>query len=225
MFHATAAAGSTGTRRLCVRPGAAALPALGGWLTFPHMSRLLNYFLRGLVVVAPLAITIYVCVVIFTTIDGWLRLPIRGIGFLITIVLITLVGFLASSLIARGVFGFFDRMLERLPFVRLLYSSAKDMLNAFVGEKRRFDKPVLVSVSADRAVKVLAFLTSDSLSSLGIADHVTVYMPQSYGLAGHILVVPADRVERINADASQVMAFIISGGVTDVETHAALPRG
>lgn len=188
------------------------------------MSRLLNYFLRGLVVVAPLAITIYVCVVIFTTIDGWLRLPIRGIGFLITIVLITLVGFLASSLIARGVFGFFDRMLERLPFVRLLYSSAKDMLNAFVGEKRRFDKPVLVSVSADRAVKVLAFLTSDSLESLGIADHVTVYMPQSYGLAGHILVVPADRVERINADASQVMAFIISGGVTDVETHAALPR-
>src|SRR5581483_1755934 len=98
----------------------------------------------------------------------------------------------------------------------LLYSSAKDMLNAFVGEKRRFDKPVLVSVSGDRSVKVLAFLTSDSLAQLGIADHVTVYMPQSYGLAGHILVVPMDRVERINADAAEVMAFIISGGVTDV---------
>jgi uncharacterized membrane protein len=93
------------------------------------------------------------------------------------------------------------------------------MLNAFVGEKRRFDKPVVVSVSQDRVVKVLAFLTSDSLDSLGVADHVTVYMPQSYGFAGHLLLVPADRVERIDADAAAVMAYIISGGVTQVETR------
>lgn len=183
------------------------------------MSRLLNYFLRGLVVVAPLAITVYVCVVIFTTIDSWLRLPIPGIGFVLTLVLITLVGFMASTLVARGTIGALDRVLERLPFVRLLYSSAKDMLNAFVGEKRRFDKPVLVSLTADGAVKVLAFMTSDSLASLGIADHVSVYMPQSYGFAGHIIVVPANRVRRIDADAAKVLAFIISGGVTDVETR------
>ena len=92
------------------------------------------------------------------------------------------------------------------------------MLNAFVGEKRRFDKPVLVSVTSDGSVKVLAFLTSESLAALGAADHVTVYMPQSYGLAGHILVVPSSRVQRIDADAAEVMAFIISGGVTQVET-------
>lgn len=181
------------------------------------MSRFLNYFLRGLIVVAPLALTVYVCVVIFTTIDSWLRLPIPGVGFVAMVVLITLVGFLASNLVARGLIGTLDQVLDRLPFVRLLYSSAKDMLNAFVGEKRRFDKPVLVSLTADGAVKVLAFMTSDSLTSLGIADHVSVYMPQSYGFAGHIIVVPADRVRRINADAAQVMAFIISGGVTDVE--------
>lgn len=181
------------------------------------MSRFLNYFLRGLVVVAPLALTVYVCVVIFTTIDSWLRLPIPGVGFVAMLVLITLVGFLASNLVARGLIGTLDQVLERLPFVRLLYSSSKDMLNAFVGEKRRFDKPVLVSLTADGAVKVLAFMTSDSLTSLGIADHVSVYMPQSYGFAGHIIVVPADRVRRIDADAAQVMAFIISGGVTDVE--------
>ena len=104
--------------------------------------------------------------------------------------------------------------------MRLLYSSAKDMLNAFVGEKRRFDKPVLVSLSADGSVKVLAFLTSDSLARSASSDHVTVYMPQSYGFAGHILVVPADRVERIDADAADVMAFIISGGVTQVERRS-----
>jgi uncharacterized membrane protein len=183
------------------------------------MSRLFNYFLRGLVVVVPLALTVYVCAVIFTTIDSWLGLPIRGVGFVLTIVLITFVGFMASGFVTRSAISAIDRVLERLPFVRLLYSSAKDMLNAFVGEKKRFDKPVLVSVTADRAVKVLAFLTSDSLAALGAADHVTVYMPQSYGFAGHILVVPADRVERIDADAAEVMAFIISGGVTQVEAR------
>ena len=188
------------------------------------MTRLLNYFLRGLVVVVPLALTIYVCAVIFTTIDSWLGLPIRGVGFLITIVLIVVVGALASSFVTRSLITALDNVLERLPFVRLLYSSAKDMLNAFVGEKRRFDKPVLVAVSNDRAVKVLAFLTSDSLSSLGLADQVTVYMPQSYGFAGHILVVPADRVERIDADAAEVMAFIISGGVTQVEARGDASR-
>lgn len=185
------------------------------------MSRLLNYFFRGLVVVVPLALTVYVCVVIFTTIDSWLGLPIRGVGFLLMIVLVTVVGFLTSSILTRSLLAAVDRLFDRLPFVRLLYSSAKDMLNAFVGEKRRFDKPVLVSVTADRAVKVLAFLTSDSLASLGVIDHVSVYMPQSYGLAGHILVVPADRIQRIDADAAEVMAFIISGGVTQVEARSA----
>ena len=184
------------------------------------MTRLLNYFLRGLVVVVPLVLTIYVCAVIFTTIDSWLGLRIRGAGFVLALVFITLIGFFASTIVTRSLLNALDRLFDRLPFVRLLYSSAKDMLNAFVGEKRRFDKPVLVSISNDRAVKVLAFLTSDSLSSLGIEDHVTVYMPQSYGFAGHIVVVPADRVQRIDADAAEVMAFIISGGVTQVEQRS-----
>lgn len=184
------------------------------------MARLFNFFLRGLVVVVPLALTLYVCIAIFTTIDSWLGLPIRGVGFLLAVVLITVVGALASSLVTRSLLGAVDRLFERLPFVRLLYSSAKDMLNAFVGEKRRFDKPVLVSLSEDGAVRVLAFLTSDSLASLGVANAVTVYMPQSYGFAGHILVVPAGRVQRIDADAAAVMAFIISGGVTQVEQRS-----
>lgn len=188
-------------------------------LVSAHVTRLLNFFVRGLVVVVPLALTVYVCVVIFTTIDSWLGLSIPGVGFLITLGLITVVGALASSFITRSLIGTLDNLLERLPLVRLLYSSTKDMLNAFVGEKKRFDKPVLVAVSNDRAVKVIAFLTSDSLASLGMADQVTVYMPQSYGFAGHILVVPADRVERLDADAAEVMAFIISGGVTQVETR------
>jgi uncharacterized membrane protein len=181
------------------------------------VTRLLNYFLRGLVVVAPTAVTIWICVWIFQAIDDLLGFPVRGTGFVIMVVLITLIGFLASTLLARGLGSAFDKLLARLPFVNLLYSSTKDMLNAFVGEKRRFDKPVLVSLTADGSVKIVGFLTSESLEALGAADHATVYMPQSYGFAGHIIVVPASQVTRIDADAPEVMAFIISGGVTAVE--------
>jgi uncharacterized membrane protein len=186
------------------------------------VTRFLKYFLRGLVVVAPLAITIYICVAIFQTIDGWLGFKwngstVHGVGFAITIVVITLIGFLATSLIARGALAALESVFERLPFVRLLYTSSKDMLSAFVGEKRRFDKPVIVTLSADGAVNALGFLTADSMESLGIADHVTVYVPQSYGFAGNMLVVRREQVRRLDADSAEVMAYIISGGVTEMD--------
>jgi len=189
------------------------------------MARLFTYFLRGLVVVGPLALTIYVCAVIFTTIDSWLGLPIRGVGFLITLVLITLVGASSSSIVTRSLLGLVDRLLERLPFVRLLYSSAKDMLNAFVGEKKRFDKPVMVTLSREGNVRTFGFLTQESLERLGLAHHVVVYVPQSYGFAGNLIVVPAAQVSRIDADAAEVMAYIISGAVTALPSRATPPRG
>lgn len=178
------------------------------------MSRLLNYFFRGLIVVAPLAVTIYVCVAVFTRIDNWLGFSIPGVGFLLTIVLITVVGFLASNLIARGILAALESTLERLPFVRLLYGSTRDLLNAFVGEKRRFDKPVLVAPVPQSGIRVLGFLTQESLAVIGMSDHVTVYIPQSYGFAGQLIVVPTSQITLVGADSADVMAFIISGGVT-----------
>jgi uncharacterized membrane protein len=187
------------------------------------MSRLLAYFLRGLVFVAPIGLTIYVCWVVFTRIDGWLGLPIPGLGFLITIVLITLFGFLASNLITRGLLSLFERLMDRLPFVRLLYSSTRDLLNAFVGEKRRFDKPVLVRLTPGSDARVLGFVTQESLVDLGLADFVSVYFPQSYNFAGNLVVFRRDQVERIDASSSDVMAFIVSGGVTEVPKVDARP--
>src|SRR5262245_29103968 len=107
------------------------------------MTRLLNYFLRGLVVVVPLALTIYVCALIFITIDSWLALPVRGAGFLLALVMITIVGALASSIVTRSLLTWVDQLFERLPFVRLLYSSAKDTLNAFVCRKEGIEQTVL----------------------------------------------------------------------------------
>jgi len=178
------------------------------------MRRILGYFLRGLVFIAPVAITVYVIVVIFTTIDGWFGIPIPGLGFLLTLVLITLVGFVGSTFLARSFLAMFDRLLERLPFVRFLYSATKDLVNAFVGEKRRFDQPVSVRVLGE--ARALGFVTQKSLNSLGLEGFVGVYFPQSYNFAGSLLLVPARDVERIPASSSDVMAFIVSGGVTDV---------
>ena len=180
------------------------------------MRRLLNYFLRGLVLVAPLAITLYVCWVVFVRIDGWLGLPIPGLGFVVTIVLITVIGFLGSNLITRGMVAIVDQTVGRLPFVRLLYTSTKDLLNAFVGEHRRFDKPVLVTLGVDSGARAIGFVTQDALEHLGLGGQVAVYFPLSYSVAGHMLIFPADRVEPLRADSAEVMAFIVSGGVTRV---------
>jgi uncharacterized membrane protein len=180
------------------------------------MPRLLNYFFRGLVVVAPVALTLYICWVLFLRIDGWLGIPIPGAGFVITIALITLIGFLASNLIARSLLGLVERVLERLPFVRLLYTSTRDLFDAFVGEKRRFDKPVLFSLAPHSGVRAFGFVTQQSLDELGVNDAVAVYMPQSYGLAGNLLVVPASQVTPLLAESTSVMAFIVSGGVTSI---------
>ncbi|HJU73252.1 MAG TPA: DUF502 domain-containing protein [Gemmatimonadaceae bacterium] len=188
------------------------------------MRRLVGYFLRGLVFLVPVAVTAYILVLIFRTIDGWLGLSIPGLGFLVTVFLITFVGFAGSTFLARSFLAMFDRMLERLPFVRFLYTSTKDLVNAFVGEKRRFDQPVAVRLVPDGEIRALGFVTQKSLARLGMDDFVAVYFPQSYNFAGSLLLCPGRDVERIPASSSDVMAFIVSGGVTDVpQLHAGTP--
>ena len=184
------------------------------------MRRLINYFIRGLVVTAPLALTLYVCWDVFHWVDRWLGLSIPGVGFAITVVLITLIGVLASNLVTRGALAAVDRALQRLPFVRLVYGSSRDFLNAFVGEQRRFDKPVLVTLTPGGQMRAFGFLTQESLTWLDMTEFVTVYLPQSYGFAGNLFVFPAAQVERLHADSAAVMAFILSGGVTTLPEHA-----
>ena len=190
--------------------------------------RIVAFFFRGLILLAPLAITVYVCVWLFRWIDGWLGLPIPGAGFIATLILITLVGALGSTLLTRGAVSFFDRILGRLPFVNLVYGSTRDLIKAFVGEKRRFDKPVLVQLVPGSDAHVLGFVTQESLTRLGLEAMVSVYVPQSYNFAGQLFLFPATTVQRLNASSSAVMAFIISGGVTEVaaaEPDAATTAG
>lgn len=180
------------------------------------MRRLVRYFVRGLVFGAPLAVTIYVCVRIFAAIDGWLGFSYPGLGFVVTILGVTLLGFLASTLVTTSLASAIDTAVNRLPFVRLLYSATKDLLNAFVGEHRRFDSPVIVRSDIGNQGSMLGFITQESLAGLGLAGHVTVYLPFSYSLSGRLVIYPVSQVTRLSAPSADVLAFIISGGVTDV---------
>lgn len=183
------------------------------------MGRLLGYFARGLVLLVPLAVTVWVCWLVFTNVDSWLRIPIGGeaipgVGFVATLVLITLVGFLGSNLLTRSVVSALEALMSRLPFVRLLYGSTRDLLNAFVGEKRRFDKPVLMRISTTSPLRMVGFVTQDSLGHLGLSQFVSVYCPHSYNFSGQLYVVPAALVTPLDDASADVMAFVVSGGVS-----------
>jgi uncharacterized membrane protein len=167
------------------------------------------------------AITLYVVIIVLRTVDGWLGLPIPGAGFVVTIGLVTLFGFLASGFIARSLVSALDDLMERLPFVRLIYSSIRDFVNAFVGEKRRFDKPVLVKLFDNSSAHALGFVTQESLTDLGLDAWISVYMPHSYNFSGQMYVFPRSAVRPIDASSSDVMAFVVSGGVTEVPRVAA----
>jgi len=184
------------------------------------MRRLANYFLRGLLITAPAALTVYCCWVAIRFVDQLVGSRIPGLGLLAAAAIITLVGALASTLLARTVGATVDGALARLPFVRLLYVSTKDLLNAFVGEQRRFNRPVRARFGdGDHAFHVLGFMTADSLGHLGLEGQVAVYLPFSYSVAGHVIIVPADRVAPLDADSADTMAFLISGGVIGSATE------
>jgi uncharacterized membrane protein len=188
------------------------------------MRRLLGFFVRGLVLLAPLFVTVWVCWLVFTNVDGWLGLPIPGAGFVATLLLITVVGFLGSNLLTRSAVSLLEGMMGRLPFVRLLYGSTKDLLNAFVGEKRRFDKAVSLDLSPDGGVRLVGFVTQESLAHLGMSEYVAVYCPHSYNFSGQLHLVLATRVRALDVASADAMAFVVSGGVSGL-VPAALSTG
>ena len=178
------------------------------------MNWLLKNFLRGLVIVVPIAVTIYLLVQAFRTLDQILKLPTPGLGIAILIGATILIGALASNFVGRTIFGLTEKLFTRAPIVRIVYAAIKDLLEAFVGNKRRFDRPVSVKMSD--GVKLFGFITQDDLSGLGIAGDVAVYIPFSYTWDGCLLVVARDRIESLTADSASVMALVVSGGVSRV---------
>lgn len=177
------------------------------------MNFVVKNFLRGLAIVVPFSVTIYVVYQILLWLDRLIVLPYPGLGALVLVVGVTLVGALTSSYIVRTLLRVPDAIFTRAPIVRIIYTSIKELMEAFVGDRRRFSRPVLVDLAPAHELSAVGFITQNDLSFLGVQDRVAVYFPQSYNIAGNLLIVPSNRVHPIDADSSRAMAFVVSGGV------------
>jgi len=178
------------------------------------LRQVIRYFLRGALLAAPLGLTLYIILMVLSAVDRLLPFGIPGLGLLVTLTLITLVGIFTSNVVGRSVFERTERFFNRVPLVKLLYTSIKDLIGAFVGDRKSFHRPVAVRIAKESTLRLLGFVTRDGLHALGMPTHVAVYLPQSYNFAGNLIVVPADQVEELDVSSSELMTFLVSGGVS-----------
>lgn len=199
------------------------------------LKKTLQYFLQGLAVLAPIGITLWVVLSLFNFVDDilpniihsvfpvWLPKDgegnlkkIPGMGFIVVILIVLIVGRVSSSFIFSRLVKVVDDLLEKTPGIKFIYSSVKDFFEAFAGNKKKFDKAVLVNVDATDVWRI-GFLTRQDAENFGLKDHVVVYVPHSYAISGITYILPKERVKLLNnISASDAMKFIVSGGVTDV---------
>ena len=176
--------------------------------------RLIRYFVRGCLVLVPLGITGYIIYFTLRFVDQLVPVGIPGVGFVLTVSLVTMVGLFTSNVVGKRIFQVTDHALSGMPLVKLVYTSIKDLIRAFVGDQKSFDQPAAVALSPNSDARVLGFVTRDALHMLGLPDHVAVYFPQSYNFAGQLAVVPRSHVQLLDVPSSEVMTFIVSGGIS-----------
>ncbi|MEQ9308768.1 MAG: DUF502 domain-containing protein [Balneolaceae bacterium] len=185
------------------------------------MKTILNYFLRGMLIVFPLGATIYLVSISINWVNsifndlffGWFEWNIPGLGILSGFIIISLIGFLFTRAFTKPIVQIFENLLSKTPLVSIVYTSLKDLTEAFVGDKKKFTKPVKVQFG-DMGMTRFGFITQESLLNLGLENEVPVYCPHSYNFSGNLYIVPKESVTPIKADPADFMRFIVSGGVT-----------
>jgi uncharacterized membrane protein len=186
--------------------------------------RILSYFIRGLVLVAPLYVTALIIwtgvefldsiIPIHIPISGNQTVYLPGLGGLIILGGIILLGFFFSTVVPQSFLKFTESLMKRIPLFSLIYYSIKDLILAFVGDKKKFNQPVLVTMYKDTGIKKIGFVTQTDLSHLDITDHVAVYMPLSYSLSGELFIVPKENIMILETSSTDIMKMVISGGVS-----------
>lgn len=190
-----------------------------------------SYLLQGILLTVPFAVTAYVIYRLFDLIDGLFRdylpedlwgIPIKfpGLGFLTLLLLLTLLGAIGSAIIAQPFIRIFESWIERTPLIKTIYSAIQDLVSAFVGKKKRFNRPVLVKLSRESDVEKLGFVTQSDLKDIGVrSGKVAVYLPHSYAFSGNLFIVPMENITPLDASPADVMKFIVSGGVAEIEVE------
>ncbi|MCP1381761.1 DUF502 domain-containing protein [Runella salmonicolor] len=189
------------------------------------VKRILAYFGRGLILVAPTYFTFVIIkegigyldsilpIYIDTSDKQTLYLP--GLGLLIILSSIVFLGFIFSRFVPQSFFAFGQSILKQMPLVSLIYYSFKDLITAFVGDKRKFNQPVLVTVNQHSNLKKLGFITQTDLSNLQLEGYMAVYCPHSYAFSGELFIVSAEHIQVLEGlSSADVMKMIISGGVS-----------
>lgn len=178
------------------------------------IGKIVRYFFNGTLFIVPLVATVYFIIQSFQWLDSRLELPYPGVGFVIILGAITIFGYFTSNFAFETFSNWFDHFMNRIPLVKLIYSSIKDLLAAFVGDKRKFDKPVLVIINKENNLHRIGFITQSDLSEIGLSDMVVVYFPQSYAFAGDHFLISRDHIKPLNISGTAAMKFIVSGGIS-----------
>jgi uncharacterized membrane protein len=176
--------------------------------------RFIRYFFSGTLFIVPLVATAYFIFISFRWLDNLLNLPYPGLGFAIILIAITGFGYLTTNFAFKTFTDWFDHGMNRIPLVKLIYSAVKDLLGAFVGDKKKFNKPVLVRINKDNNLYQIGFITQSDLSDLGLDDMVVVYFPHSYAFSGFHYFVSKENIKPLNISGPIAMKFIVSGGVS-----------
>jgi uncharacterized membrane protein len=179
--------------------------------------KIVRYFFSGTLFIVPLVATAYFIFISFTWLDGLLQLPYPGLGLLIILMAITLFGYFTSNFAFKTLMTWFDHGLNRIPLVKLIYSSLKDLLDAFVGDKKKFNKPVLVEINKENNLYQIGFVTQYDLAELGLNEMVSVYLPHSYAVSGLHYIISKERIKPLNISGPIAMKYIVSGGVSGLK--------
>lgn len=188
---------------------------------------LLNYLIKGLLIVVPIALSVFIVIWAVTTVDSWLNINnilgvnpitgtsrnIPGLGLVLVIAIILLAGIFVTNFVTEPMYNWFQRTLNKLPLLNFIFSSIKDLTEAFVGDEKKFNNPVLVEVEG--GMKRIGFLTQNDLSKLDLPNDVIVYFPFSYSFAGQVYVINKDKITPLNMSAAEAMKLVVSGGVSN----------
>jgi uncharacterized membrane protein len=175
--------------------------------------KILASFFRGLLLVAPTAITVYVLVAALRFIDTLIEIDFPGLGILIVLGGITLIGALSQTLLFDPLWRQTEKLINKVPLAALIYSSVRDLLSAFVGDKRKFDRPVLVEILPGSGIQSLGFITQNQLDTQFGEGKVAVYFPDSYNISGKVMIMDASRLRKLDMKSAEAMKFVVSGGV------------
>lgn len=204
----------------------------------PTFDRFLNLFLKsflkGLIIIGPIAATIYVLYFIFNTLDNiipfYIILPknmnLHGLGFITLIAIIAGIGFFFNKfMFGKYIFTSIDQLLEKTPGVKHIYAPTKDVMSSFVGDKKKFNRPVWVKTNANPEIWRIGFLTQDEMGDVEKHNYVAVYLPHSYAISGWVIVTEEMNIKPvIGMTAAAAMKFAVSGGVAGFHTEEPIFR-